>query len=171
MDRIFKMDRIHMAPIIQPQVAPPAFAYPVLRGWIQYSSRDALSNAVVGESPGGISPPGARRTVRERLRSPFSMTGAISQDRQSCQFPFLLDEKPSVVPVSSDGERSGGARKVLYGAARLKSGREALPAWAGKRFSAPQIGWNKSTAADARGGARFGRPTIAYPDGSPFSRS
>src|SRR5262245_57232067 len=36
------------------------------------------------------------------------MTGAISQDRQSCQFLFLLDEKPTVVPVGAAGEGSGG---------------------------------------------------------------
>jgi hypothetical protein len=35
--------------------------------------------------------------------------------------PFLLDEKPSVVPVGSAGERSGGARKASYGAARSNS--------------------------------------------------
>jgi hypothetical protein len=36
------------------------------------------------------------------------MAGAISQDRQSCQFLFLLDEKPTVVPVGAAGEGSGG---------------------------------------------------------------
>ena len=46
------------------------------------------------------------------------MAGAIAQDRESCQFPFVLDEKPTVVSVGSAGERSGGARKVPYGAAR-----------------------------------------------------
>jgi len=30
------------------------------------------------------------------------MTGAISQDRQSCQFLFLLDEKLTVEPVRCD---------------------------------------------------------------------
>ena len=47
---------------------------------------------------------------------------------------FLLDEKPNVVPVGSAGERSGGARKVLYGAARSNSGRAAPSACVGKRF-------------------------------------
>src|SRR6516162_3290065 len=46
------------------------------------------------------------------------MAGAIAQDRESCQFPFVLDEKPTVVSVGSAGERSGGAQEVPYGAAR-----------------------------------------------------
>ena len=73
--------------------------------------------------------------------------------------PFLLDEKSTVVPVGSAGERSGGARKVPYGAARSNSERAAPSACVGKRFSAPQIVWNRSTRrAGARGGARVGRP-------------
>ena len=73
--------------------------------------------------------------------------------------PFLLDEKPTVVPVGSAGERSGGARKVPYGAARSNSERAAPSACVGRRFSAPQIVWNRSTRrAGARGGARVGRP-------------
>ena len=42
------------------------------------------------------------------------MAGAIAQDRESCQFPFVLvlDEKPTVVPVGSAGERAGDKRKV-----------------------------------------------------------
>ena len=76
--------------------------------------------------------------------------------------PFLLDEKPTVVPVGSAGERSGGARKVPYGAARSNSERAAPSACVGKRFSAPQIVWNRSTrCAGARGGARVGRPRWA----------
>src|SRR5215470_13792804 len=79
------------------------------------------------------------------FKPPFSMTGAISQDRQSCQFLFLLDKNPTVVPVGSAGERLGGARKVVYGAARSNSERAAPSACVGKRYSAPQIVWNKST--------------------------
>jgi hypothetical protein len=48
--------------------------------------------------------------------------------------PFLLDKKTTVVPVGSAGERSGGARKVLYGAARSNSERAAPSACVGKRF-------------------------------------
>ena len=73
------------------------------------------------------------------------MTGVLFQDRESCQFPFVLDEKPTVVPVGSAGERSGGARKVPYGAARSNSERAAPSACVGRRFSAPQIVWNRST--------------------------
>src|SRR5262245_47893891 len=50
------------------------------------------------------------------------MAGAIAQDRESCQFSFVLDEKPTVVPVGSAGERSGGARKAPCGRlARIQS--------------------------------------------------
>ena len=50
------------------------------------------------------------------------MVGAISQDRESCQFPFLVDENP-----------------LLYQAARPESGREArevflMAARVGNRF-------------------------------------
>ena len=87
------------------------------------------------------------------------MAGAIAQDRQRCQFPFVVDEKPTVVSVRSAGERSGGARKVSCGAARSNSGRAAPSACVGRRFSAAQIIWNRSTRrAGARGGARVDRP-------------
>src|SRR5207244_7168219 len=87
------------------------------------------------------------------------MAGAIAQDRESCQFSFVLDEKPTFVPGGSAGERSGGARKISCGAARSNSGRAAPSACVGKRFSAPQIVWTRSTRrAGERGGARDGRP-------------
>ena len=70
---------------------------------------------------------------------PFSISGALSQGREKCQFPFLLDEKSTLVPVGSAGERLGGVRKVPYGAARSNSERAAPSACVGKRFSAPQI--------------------------------
>src|SRR5215831_3510137 len=53
------------------------------------------------------------------FKPPFFMAGAIAQDRESCQFPFVLDEKPPVVSVGSAGERSG-AREVSCGAARVR---------------------------------------------------
>jgi hypothetical protein len=34
------------------------------------------------------------------------MTGAISQDLESCQFPFVLDEKATVVAGGAVGKRS-----------------------------------------------------------------
>src|SRR5215831_17593591 len=87
------------------------------------------------------------------------MTGAISQDWESCQFPFVLDEKSTVVPVGSAGEQSGGAQEVPYGAVRSKSERAAPSACVGKRFCFVQIVWNRSTRrAGERGGARVGRP-------------
>jgi len=42
------------------------------------------------------------------------MAGAIAQDRESCQFPFVLGEEPTVVSVGSAAERSGGARGFLW---------------------------------------------------------
>ena len=60
---------------------------------------------------------------------------AISHDRQKCQFLFLLDEKPTVVPVGSAGEQSGGAQEVPYGAVRSNSERAAPSACVGRRFS------------------------------------
>src|ERR687892_403697 len=87
------------------------------------------------------------------------MTGAISQDWESCQFPFVLDEKPTFVPSGSAGEGSGGKRKVSYGDARSNSEQAAPSACVGKRYSVAQIVWNKSTRrAGERGGARGGRP-------------
>src|SRR5215831_18685235 len=80
------------------------------------------------------------------------MAGAIAQDRQRCQFPFLVDEKPTFVPGGSAGERSGGARKISWGVARSNAERAALvglrwqPVWALKP-------WNRS---GRRGRARRG---------------
>jgi hypothetical protein len=69
--------------------------------------------------------------------------------------PFLLDEKSTVVPVRLAGEQSGGKRKVSYGDARSNSERAAPSTRVGRRFSAPQIVWNRSTRrAGARGGPR-----------------
>ena len=48
--------------------------------------------------------------------------------------PFLLDEKPTVVPGGSAGERSIGARKVPYRAARSNLERAAPSACVGKQF-------------------------------------
>ena len=87
------------------------------------------------------------------------MAGAIAQDRESCQFPFVLDEKPTVVSVGSAGERSGDAAKGFLGRCSLEvraSGAVGLDWQAVYGF---QIVWNKSTRrAGARGGARVGKP-------------
>src|SRR5918996_4965855 len=66
------------------------------------------------------------------------MTGAISQDWESCQFPFVLDEKPTFVPGGSAGEGSGGKRKVSYGDTRSNSEQAAPSACVGKRYSVAQ---------------------------------
>src|SRR5215468_9669522 len=93
------------------------------------------------------------------FKPPFSMTGAISQDRQSCQFLFLLDEKPTVVPVGAAGEGSKCARTGSLWSRSLELRASGFVGLRGKRYSAPQIVWNKSTRrAGERGGARDGRP-------------
>src|SRR5215471_16830009 len=72
---------------------------------------------------------------------------------------FPLDEKRDVVPGGSGRERSGGTRNLLYLAARSNSERAGPWACVGRRFSAPQMVWNRSTRrAGARSGARVGRP-------------
>src|SRR5712692_8820356 len=67
------------------------------------------------------------------------MAGAIAQDRQRCQFPFVVDEKPTFVPGGSAGERSGGARKVPYRVARSNSERATPSACGGRRYSAVRL--------------------------------
>jgi hypothetical protein len=65
------------------------------------------------------------------FKRPFLWPGALSQDRESCQLLFYLMKNPLLYPS----------------------------ACVGRRFSAPQIIWNRSTRrAGARGGARVGRP-------------
>src|SRR5262250_2852170 len=86
------------------------------------------------------------------------MTEAISQGGKKCQLLLCL-MKTDVVAGGSGGDWSGGARKVLYGAALSNSERAAPSACVGRRFSAPQIVWNRSTRrAGARGGARVDKP-------------
>ncbi len=90
------------------------------------------------------------------FKPPFSMP---ERYRRTGGYQFLLCLTKNLVPVGSAGWRSGGARKVLYGAAPSNSERAAPSACVGKRFSAPQIVWNRSTrCAGERGGARVGRP-------------
>jgi hypothetical protein len=43
------------------------------------------------------------------FKPPFSMTGAISQDGDRCQFLFCLMKNPLFVAGGSAGERSGSA--------------------------------------------------------------
>ena len=87
------------------------------------------------------------------------MAGAIAQDRESCQFPFLVDEKPTFVPGGSAGERSGGVRKVpVVPLARIQSERLRRLALAGgfrllrsfelDRLDAAARGWQAQMAED-----------------------
>ena len=55
---------------------------------------------------------------------------------------FLLDEKPTVVPVGSAGEQSGGAQEVPYGAVRSNSERAAPSACVGKNLPVCQA-WHR----------------------------
>ena len=52
------------------------------------------------------------------LNDLFYVTGAISRDRQRCQFLFCFLKNPLLYWSDSAGERSGGARKIPYGAVR-----------------------------------------------------
>src|SRR5215475_3163506 len=95
------------------------------------------------------------------LNDPFYGRSYIAAPAE-LSIPFLLDEKSTVVPVRLAGEQSGGKRKASYGDARSNSERAAPSACVGRRLSAPQIVWNRSTRrAGARGGARDGRPRWA----------
>ena len=66
----------------------------------------------------------------------FSMARSFTAGPGGMSIPFLLDENPTVLPVGSAGERSGGAQEVPYGAARSNSERAAPSACVGRRFSA-----------------------------------
>ena len=71
----------------------------------------------------------------------FLWPGAISHDRERCQFLFCSMKNP-----------------LLYQAARPECGREVRE----RSLMGPQIVWNRSTRrAGARGGARVGRPRWA----------
>src|SRR5215831_5192664 len=86
------------------------------------------------------------------------MTGAISQDWESCQFPFVLDEKSANVPIGSAGER----REARTGSLWRRSVELRVSRAVGLRWQAVfgcHIVWNRSTRrAGARGGARDDRP-------------
>src|SRR5215467_12393230 len=69
----------------------------------------------------------------------FLMTGAISQDRESCQFRFWLMKNPLLFRLVRP-ERGRNARGLVhYGAARSNSERAAPSACVGKQFSALRL--------------------------------
>jgi hypothetical protein len=82
------------------------------------------------------------------------MAGAIAQDRESCQFPFVVDEKPAFVPGGLGGAAVGGARSVPYGAARSHSERAAPSARVGERVSALRLSGINRIAAPAHAAGR-----------------
>src|SRR6266850_2222992 len=90
------------------------------------------------------------------------MTGAITQDRESCQFPFLLvwsivflvDENPNVASAGLGGVVVGGARSVPDRAARSNSERAAPSACVGKRFSALRLSGINRLPAPGRAAGR-----------------
>src|SRR5262245_4520461 len=94
------------------------------------------------------------------FKRPFYELGHIvGPGELSIAFP--LDEKRDVVPGGSGGERSGDARNLFYLATRSNSERAAPSACVGRRLSAPQIVWNRSTR---RAGSAAERG-LAGPDG------
>src|SRR5215831_4337881 len=77
-----------------------------------------------------------------------------------------MDEKPTVVPVSSAGEQSGGAQEVPYGAARSEFERTAPSACVGKRFSAVRLsGIDRLDELGARGEGRDDGPRWLVDEG------
>jgi hypothetical protein len=87
------------------------------------------------------------------------MTGAIARDRQRCQFPFGVDEKPTFVTGGSAGARSGGAQKVPLGRHWFELRASGAVGLRWQAVFGCQIIWNRSKrCAGERGGARVGRP-------------
>src|SRR5262249_15708495 len=93
-----------------------------------------------------------------KFKQPFFLIGAISPARRVVN-RLSVDENPNVALACLGGVVVGGARSVPDRAARSNSERAGPSACVGRRFSAPQINWNRSTRrAGARGGARVDRP-------------
>jgi len=93
------------------------------------------------------------------------MTGAISQDWESCQFPFVLDEKSAIVPIGSAGERPEARTGSLWRrSVELRVSRAVGLRW--QAVFGCHIVWNRSTRrAGARGGARDDRPRWLVDEG------
>ena len=93
------------------------------------------------------------------FKPPFSMTGAISQDRERCQFLFCLMKNPLLYRAARpESGREVRERSLMAPLARTQSERRRRLALA-SGFRLAQIVWNRSTRrAGARGGARVGRP-------------
>src|SRR5215211_5537282 len=66
----------------------------------------ATPDGAGGESPGGVAPPGARRTRRERLRSPGSHRPAVGAHAEP---PVGEQVRLASCDVSQEPARSGGA--------------------------------------------------------------
>src|SRR5262249_58284488 len=86
------------------------------------------------------------------------MAGAIPHERESCQFLFYLRKLRRLYrSARSESALRNLSRPSPPPLGRIQSERRRR-ACVGKRFSAPQIVWNRSTRwAGARGGARVGR--------------
>ena len=62
----------------------------------------------------------ARRAVTKiawmdrTFEPPFSTTGVISQDRESCQFPFLIDKNPRLYQAARPGSSRRRAKCFLW---------------------------------------------------------
>ena len=70
------------------------------------------------------------------FKPPFSITEAISWDRERCQFLFCWIKIPMLLRSAWTAQAVGPARKVPYGAARSNSERAAPQACIGGRYSA-----------------------------------
>jgi hypothetical protein len=67
--------------------------------------RPGIGTRVHGESPGGIPPPGALRTVRERLRSYGSHHPAVGLRPRSCQCANMLGSRRATPPSQCSARR------------------------------------------------------------------
>jgi hypothetical protein len=123
----------------------PYVANGVLRRWNVATGR---SNAMATQN----------RYMDRIFKPPFSMTGAISQDRERCQFLFCLIKNPLLYQAARpESGREVREMSLMAPLARTQSERRRRLALAAVLVA--QIVWNRSTRrAGVRGGARVGRP-------------
>src|SRR5215475_12366030 len=87
------------------------------------------------------------------------MAGPIAQDRESCQFPFLVDEKPTFCAGRLGRRAVGRCAKDFLWRRSLEFRASGAVGLRWQVVFGCQIVWNRSTRrAGARGGARIGRP-------------
>src|SRR5262249_16542287 len=98
------------------------------------------------------------------------MAEAIAQDRKRCQFLFCLVKNPLLCRSAwPEGSREARERFLWRGSVELRA--SGASACVGRRLSAPQIVWNKSTrraGCPARERPRLGTRWQAVPERERF---